>query len=65
MISLFRDPATAERGKPQGSPAVAGINQRLRVGCPGWLHIIAVGLGEPAGLAVVEVAQPQVPVAAL
>ncbi len=29
MIVLFRDAATAERGKPQGSPTVAGINQRL------------------------------------
>jgi hypothetical protein len=59
---LFGDATSAERGKPQGSPAVAGINQRLRVRCPVWFHVIAVCLGEPAGLAV---AQPQVPVATL
>jgi len=62
---LLGDAATAERSKPQGSPAVAGVNQRLRVRRPGWLNVIAVRVSEPAGSAVVQVAQPQMPIAAL
>ena len=62
---LLRDGATAERGKPQGPPAVAGVNQRLRVRLPGWLYVIAIRVRESAGLAAVQVTQPKVPVAAL
>ena len=62
---LLGDATTAERGKPQGPPAVARINQRLRIRRPGWLYVIAVRVSEPASPAVVQVAQPQMPIAAL
>ena len=50
---LLGDAATAERSKPEGPPAVAGVNQRLRVRRPGWRYVIAVRVSEPAGPAVV------------
>ena len=59
------DAALAKYGKPKGSPAVAGVNQGLRVGGPGGFDIVAGDVGESVRLAVVQIAEPKIPVSTL
>lgn len=62
---LTEDSPSAERRDPGSSSAVAGIDQGLRVRSPDRLDAVACRMRESARLAVVQVAEPEVPVSFL
>ena len=58
----LRDYATsAESREPKGAPAVAGVDQRLRVGLPGGRDIVAIDVRNPAGRTVTQIPEPEIP----
>ena len=65
ILVVAVDAAFAKCGKPKGSPAVAGVNQGLRVGGPGGFDIVAGDVGESVRLAVAQIAEPKIPVSTL
>src|SRR5580698_1978445 len=47
-----------KRGEPQRAAAVAGVDQRLRVGLPGGRDIVAIDVRNPAGRTVPQIPEP-------
>src|SRR5580698_546281 len=50
-----------KRGEPQRAAAVAGVDQRLRVGLPGGRDIVAIDVRNPAGRTVPQIPEPEIP----
>src|ERR1700689_3865533 len=59
-LGPLRDYAPAiERREPKRTSAVAGVDQRLRIGLPGRRNVVALSIGQPACCAIAQVLYPE------
>lgn len=63
LLMLWRNSPLAEGRQPEGSPAVARVDQRTRIFGPCWLYIVAGCVSESLPFACIHASKPKVPVA--